>query len=81
MPSKPKSQAAAERAQIRAELKTLAAAERKIRADWRAEQARLLAECKKADKALNAFMKRAGKQMPLALQKIERSRKILQGRL
>lgn len=81
MPTKPKTIAAAERAQLRAELKALAAAERKIKADWRAEQNRVLSECKKADKALNAFMKRAEKQMPAALQKIERSRKILQGRL
>lgn len=81
MPAKSKSPEAAQRKVWQAELKQLEAAGRKVTKDHSREFTRLQAEVKKAQKKLDAFRIRAGKQTVRAFNKIESRIAVLRGRL
>lgn len=81
MPAKNISPEAAQRKLWAAEIKTHEKAARKVKADFRNEQKRLIAESLAAHKAVEKFMARAEKQMPKQLGSIDSRIAILKGRL
>lgn len=81
MPAKSNSPEAAQRKVWKEELKTQQAAWRKICKDFRDEQKRLIAASEAAHREVLKFQKRAEKQMPRALGKIESRVAVLRGRL
>ena len=72
---------AAQRKAWKAELRSLETQRRKIRADFRNEQKRLIKEAEKAHKAVQKFMARVEKQLPAREAEIDRRAGILRGRL
>lgn len=81
MPAKSTSPEAAQRKLWAAEIKTHEKAARKVTADFRNEQKRLIATSLAAHKAVEKFMARAEKQMPKQLAAIDSRIAILKGRL
>lgn len=81
MPSKSTSPEAAQKKLWKAEIRSHQTAARKVKADFRNEQKRLMANVFVADNALNKFMDRAEKQLPKQLSAIESRIAILNGRL
>jgi site-specific recombinase XerD len=81
MPAKKTSPDAAQKKLWKAEIRDLEASRRKIRADFRNEQKRLIAISEKAHKAVLKFMARAEKQLPKAEADIDRRVSILKGRM
>lgn len=81
MSAKPKTIAAAERRQIRAELKQLDAVKRKISKDFSDELKRLTAARDKAQRDLNTFNARREKQLPRLTASANRRIDLLKGRL
>ncbi len=81
MSAKSTSPEAAQKKVWKAEIRVHEKARRKIRADFRNEQKRLIADCKRADKALDRFMLRVEKQLPKEEAAIDRRIGILKGRI
>lgn len=81
MSAKSLSPEAAQRKLWAAEIKTHENAARKVNADFRNEQKRLIAASLAAHKAVEKFMARAEKQMPKQLSSIDSRIAILKGRL
>lgn len=81
MPAKTTSPEAAQKKVWKAEIRDHEKARRKIRADFRNEQKRLIAASEKAHKAVLRFMARAEKQLPKAEAEIDRRVGILKGRI
>lgn len=81
MPAKSSSPEAAQNKLRRLEIRKLEQQRRKVRADFRNEQKRLIAACESANKALNRFMVRVEKQLPKEEADIDRRIDILNGRL
>lgn len=81
MPAKSSSPEAAQNKLRKVEIRQLEQQRRKVRADFRNEQKRLISDCTKADKALTKFMVRVEKQLPKEEAYIDRRIGIIKGRL
>lgn len=81
MPAKSSSPEAAQNKLRKLEIRDLEKTRRKIRADFRIEQKRLIKESDTAHKAVLKFMARAEKQLPKLEADIDRRIGILKGRL
>ena len=81
MPSKSPSPEAAQRKIWAAEIKTHEKAARKVQADFRKENNRLIGIAVAAQFTVEKFQRRTEKQLPKQLQSIDRRIAILKGRL